>query len=96
MRQISRNHPWFTKDQDALEDVLALEQERADFEEHKANEEEMRANQADLRAKLEEQRANKLRKYLIISWVFFVSYVYLQGLPVGFGQCGLVFCVSSS
>ncbi|PWA67759.1 hypothetical protein CTI12_AA238450 [Artemisia annua] len=63
---------------DALEDALSLEQERADCEEHQANEEETRANQAELRANMEEQWAKKLRKYLIISWVIFASYVYLQ------------------
>ncbi|PWA63782.1 zinc finger, GRF-type [Artemisia annua] len=53
---------------DALEDVLALEQERADFEEHMANKEETWANQVEFQEKMEEQRAKKLRKYLNISW----------------------------
>ena len=70
--------PSLLRTRDALEDVLALEQELADFEEHRANEKETKANQAELRAKMEEQWANKLTKYLIINWVFFISYVYLQ------------------
>ena len=45
---------------DALEDVLALKQERADYEEHKANKEDLWENK-------EWQWTNKLRKYLIIS-----------------------------
>lgn len=83
--------PGLLRTRDALEDALGLEQERADWEEQRANEEDTWANQAERRAKMEEQRANKLRKYLIISWFSFNFYVYLQSLPFGFGQCGLVF-----
>jgi hypothetical protein len=36
--------PSLLRTRDALEDALALEQERADWEEHRANEEEIRAN----------------------------------------------------
>ncbi|PWA64044.1 zinc finger, GRF-type [Artemisia annua] len=64
--------PGLLRTRDALEDALALEQEKADWEEHRANEEETRANQAELRAKMEEERAKKLRKYLIITWLMVV------------------------
>ena len=77
--------PGLLRTRDALEDALALEQKRADWEEHRANEEETRAKdaerrakEAELRANIEEECAKKLKKYLIISWVFFASYVYLQ------------------
>ncbi|PWA56411.1 zinc finger, GRF-type [Artemisia annua] len=45
--------PGLLRNRDALEDALALEQERADWEEHRANEEDTRANQAELRANME-------------------------------------------
>ena len=46
-------------------------------EETRAKDAERRAKEAELRANIEEERAKKLMKYFIISWVFFVSYVYL-------------------
>ena len=85
--------PGLLRTRDALEDALALEQERADWEEHRANEEETRANQVELRANMEEQRAKKLRKYLIISWVFFDSYVYLQSCSSWVWSMWVGFCV---